>query len=188
MKKYLFYLVTFLSLTGIFGCGTGAPDSFMPMTRQYWETIVIDPKLSYDMAWQRVIYIITKKFELDMISKEDGYARSQYGPSYFSDVIGNNKYQVRIVAKFTPDKKKLEFKIESQVFEGKIWMNGSDTRVAANMRRDFENSLSIKKPKTKQPSTDSLKQAQPGAQLPDEEPLQDENQEESFPQEQPNNH
>jgi hypothetical protein len=123
------------------GCGLGAPDSFMQMNRQYWEPMDLKPSLKYDDAWQRVIYIITKKFELEMISKEDGYVRSSYGQSYFSEDLQNERYQIRIVAKFTPDRKKFEFKIESRIWDGKIWHNGSDVRVAANMRKDFQNSI-----------------------------------------------
>lgn len=123
------------------GCGTGAPESFMRMTKQYWEVIEVKASVKYDDAWQRVIYIVTKKFELEMISKEDGYVRSAFGPSYFSEDMTNDKYQVRIVAKFTPDRKKVEYKIESRIWDGKIWLNGSDVRVAANMRKDFVNSL-----------------------------------------------
>jgi hypothetical protein len=123
------------------GCGTGAPESFMRMTKQYWEVVDVKPSIKYDDAWQRVIYIVTKKFELEMISKEDGYVRSAYGPSYFTEDMGNDKYQVRIVAKFTPDRKKVEYKIESRIWTGKIWENGSDVRVATNMRKDFVNSL-----------------------------------------------
>lgn len=125
----------------ISGCGGGAPDSFMRMTKQYWEVVDIKPSIKYEDAWERVIYIITKKFELEMISKEDGYVRSAFGPSYFTEDMQNDKYQVRIVVKFTPDHRKMEFKIESRIWDGKIFQNGSDVRVAANMRRDFMNSL-----------------------------------------------
>lgn len=156
MKTHLLRITFFFVSVLIVGCGLGAPDSFMPMDRQFWEIMTIKPSVKYDDAWQRVIYIITKKFELDMISKEDGYVRSSYGPSYFSEDIQNERYQIRIVAKFTPDRKKLEFKIESRMWDGKIWHNGSDVRVAANMRRDFMNSLG--EPQTKkQQSADSLK-------------------------------
>lgn len=143
------------------GCGTGAPESFMVMTKQYWEVVDVKQSIKYDDAWQRVIYIVTKKFELEMISKEDGYVRSAFGPSYFTEDMANDKYQIRIVAKFTPDRKKVEFKIESRIWNGKIWENGSDVRVAANMRKDFINSLvePVKK-STLAPSTpaDTLQQ------------------------------
>lgn len=142
MKKiHLFGLLLIVSSTLFTGCGTGAPDSFMVMTKQYWEVVDVKQSIKYDDAWQRVIYIVTKKFELEMISKEDGYVRSAYGPSYFTEDMVNDKYQIRIVAKFTPDRKKVEFKIESRIWNGKIWENGSDVRVAANMRKDFINSL-----------------------------------------------
>ncbi|MCK9408577.1 MAG: hypothetical protein WCX28_06530 [Bacteriovoracaceae bacterium] len=142
------------------GCGLGAPDSFMQMNKQYWETMDIKQSVKYEDAWQRVIYIVTKKFELDMISKEDGYVRSAYCQSYFSEDMQNERYQIRIVAKFTPDRKKFEFKIESRIWDGKIWHNGSDVRVAANMRRDFMNSIGdgfVKKQGVVAPATaDSL--------------------------------
>ena len=173
MKKFYSSVVfTFLGLTLISGCGSGAPDSFMRMTKQYWESVDIKQGLKYDEAWERTIYIITKKFELEMITKEDGYVRSAYGASYFTEDMQNDKYQVRIVVKFTPDRKKMEYKIESRIWDGKIWLNGSDTRVAANMRKDFVNAFgeAPKKitPRTNQPgslqqpaATDSTQTAQP---------------------------
>lgn len=142
------------------GCSLGAPDSFMQMNKQYWESMTLKPGITYDEAWQRVVYIITKKFELEMISKEDGYVRSAYGPSYFSEDVLNDKYQIRIVVKFSPDRKRMEFKIESRIWDGKIYRNGSDVRVAANMRRDFRNSIG--EPLKKQPGApaDSVQQPQ----------------------------
>ena len=143
------------------GCGGGAPQSFMRMNKQYWEVINIKPSIKYNEAWERVIYIITKKFELEMISKEDGYVRSAWGPSYFTEDIQRDNYQVRIVGKFSPDRKKFEFKIESHVWDGKIYQNGSDVRVAANMRKDFLNSLGVPQKKKQKPvvPADSLEQA-----------------------------
>ena len=139
--NYALGLLLIASVSLFSGCGTGAPESFMRMTKQYWEVVDVKQSIKYDDAWQRVIYIVTKKFELEMISKEDGYVRSAFGPSYFTEDMTNDKYQVRIVAKFTPDRKKVEYKIESRIWTGKIWENGSDVRVAANMRKDFVNSL-----------------------------------------------
>ncbi|MDP1675525.1 MAG: hypothetical protein Q8L88_01575 [Bacteroidota bacterium] len=160
---YTFGFLSITSLALLNGCGTSAPESFMRMTKQYWEVVDVKQSIKYDDAWQRVIYIVTKKFELEMISKEDGYVRSAFGPSYFSEDMINDKYQVRIVAKFTPDRKKVEYKIESRIWTGKIWENGSDVRVAANMRKDFVNSLV--EPVKKSPAgtaapTDSLQQQQ----------------------------
>lgn len=141
MKNIFNFLLILLFVLVGPGCGGGTPESFMQMNRQYWESLDINPSIKYEDAWQRVIYIITKKFELEMISKEDGYVRSSYGQSYFTEDLQNDKYQIRIVAKFTPDKKSLDYKIESRLWDGKIWKNGSDVRVAANMQKDFENSL-----------------------------------------------
>lgn len=160
--RFITILFVLLSLTVISGCSTGAPDSFMRMTKQYWEVVDLKPTIRYDDAWQRMIYIITKKFELEMISKEDGYVRSAFGPSYFTEDMQNDKYQVRIVAKFTPDKKRMEFKIESRIWDGKIFQNGSDVRVAANMRLDFLYSLGEppKRSSMQSASPDSLEQSE----------------------------
>ncbi|MBP6673587.1 MAG: hypothetical protein KA247_10580 [Bacteroidetes bacterium] len=161
MKIRIYQSIVFPAILLLAGCGLGAPESFMQMNRQYWESMDVKSTIKYEDAWQRVIYIITKKFELEMISKEDGYVRSSYGQSYFTEDIQNERYQIRIVAKFNPDRKKFEFKIESRVWDGKIWHNGSDVRVAANMRKDFLNSLGEPQAKKQIPSqqtapTDSL--------------------------------
>ena len=158
--RTFFVVGCLLLFLAIGGCGGGAPQSFMRMTKQYWEVVKIKPDITYNDAWERVIYIITKKFELEMISKEDGYVRSAFGPSYFTEDMQNDNYQVRIVGKFAPDRKKFEFKIESRVWDGKIYQNGSDVRVAANMRKDFLNSLGGPQKKKTVPAepVDSLSQ------------------------------
>ena len=161
MKIVSMCFVLFLAIFTFNGCGTGAPDSYIQMDKQYWDVVDVSPKIKYDDAWQRVVYIVTKKFELEMVSKEDGYVRSAYGPSYFTEDLKNNRYKVRIVAKFTPTRKKVEFKIDAQVFDGKVWINGSDARVAANIRKDFINSLvePVQKNQTATPTpADSLQQ------------------------------
>jgi len=162
MKLQRMFPVVFTVMMVLSGCGSGAPDSFMQMNRQYWESMDIKSSLAYEDAWQRVVYIVTKKFELEMISKEDGYVRSSYVQSYFPDDMQNDKYQIRIVAKFSPDKRRLEFKIESRMWDGKIWRNGSDVKVAANMRRDFLNSVGELKARSGPSTTqqDSLKTGQ----------------------------
>jgi hypothetical protein len=141
MKRVTLLFVLFLTTFVFNGCGTSAPDSYIKMDKQFWDAVEVSPKIKYDDAWQRVVYIVTHKFELEMVSKEDGYVRSAYGPSYFSEDLKNDRYKVRIVAKFTPTKKRVEFKIDAQVFDGKVWISGSDSRVAANIRKDFVNSL-----------------------------------------------
>lgn len=168
MKITTLLFVVFLGVITFNGCGTGAPNSYIQMDKQFWDVVEVNPKITYDDAWQRVVYIVTKKFELEMISKEDGYVRSAYGPSYFSEDLKNNHYKVRIVAKFTPTRKKVEFKIDAQVFDGKVWINGSDARVAANIRKDFVNSLveplTKKQSPTAQPSDSTQTQQQVPAQ------------------------
>lgn len=140
------------------GCGSGAPDSFMQTSTARWEFMNIRPDLNYDDAWERVIYIVSKRFEPEMISKENGYIRSEFGPSFVSTDAANDKYQIRITAKFTPDKRRLDFKIESRIFDGKLWNNGSDMRVAAIIRGEFRNAIG--EPLKQQPAApaNSLKQ------------------------------
>ncbi|MFA6456364.1 MAG: hypothetical protein WCW40_06030 [Bacteroidota bacterium] len=164
MKTLSFHTVLLSIMLLLGGCGLGAPDSFMQMNKQYWESMDVKQSVPYEDAWQRVIYIITKKFELEMVSKEDGYVRSAYGQSYFTEDMQNERYQIRIVAKFTPDKKRFEFKIESRIWDGKIWRNGSDVRVATNMRKDFQNSIGDAPPKKQAApaATDTLKTPQTG--------------------------
>jgi len=142
MSTFRFITYSIFTMLCFYGCGPSIPDSFVPVTRQTWEVLAIKPSMRYDEAWQRAMYIITKKFELEMMSKEDGYIRSAYGPSYFSEDIQKDYYQVRITVKFSPNRQKLEFKIESRVYKKDMWRNGSDTRIAANMKKEFLYSLS----------------------------------------------
>ena len=141
--KQFFTVVLFSTL--MIGCGTSAPDSFLQMQQPYWETIEVRSNMKYDDVWQKAVYIVAKKFDIDLSIKEDGYIRSPWVASYFSDARDNAEYRVKIVAKFSADKRKFEFKIDSQILKGKNWINGSDSRIGANMKKDFMNSFGDQK-------------------------------------------
>ena len=70
-------VVAIIILPTIVSCG--APKSFQRATDGgNWSSVMIREDLSYDKAFGDVMDVIGRRFELDMISKEGGYLRTNW--------------------------------------------------------------------------------------------------------------
>lgn len=43
-----------------------------------WSTIMVRDDLTYDQAFNEVLDVVSKRFEMDMISKDGGYGRTNW--------------------------------------------------------------------------------------------------------------
>lgn len=129
------------------GCGSSIPSQFIRGTEPRWESVTVRAGLTYDQAWQQAVYLLAKRFDLDMISKPDGYARTSWMNQRLADGVVNESYRYRAIVEFTPDRKKLEFKVEAQQLEEKVWRSGADTLMTYTLKKDLL--YGIGQPKTK---------------------------------------
>lgn len=138
-----------LLLCGLFvwvlmGCGGGKPDTFAAMPDARWDSAIIRTGMTYDEAWQKVIYVIARRFDIEMVLKEEGYVRTAWSFSKDKNgkVLENNRD--RAIVKFSADKKKVEFKVEHQFFDQEFWVAGADTSVSIPVLKGI--SMSIGQP------------------------------------------
>lgn len=118
-----------------------APKTFVKTTDPGWNSIEIREGLSYDDAWKAVVDTIGRKFDIEILSREDGYLRTGWLHSWTGKL--EESYKVRCVIKFTPDKRKLEVKSEAQHFNpgflwlGQGWEMGTDELLTTTLRTDI---------------------------------------------------
>jgi len=114
----------------------------MPDAR--WDAAIIRTGMTYDEAWQKVMYIIARRFDIEMVLKEEGYVRTAWAFSKDKNgkVLENNRD--RAIVKFSADKKKVEFKVEHQFFDKEFWVAGSDTSVSIPVLKGI--SMSVGQP------------------------------------------
>jgi hypothetical protein len=124
-----------------------APNSFVRTTSPGWSTIEIRDGVSYDEAWKSVVDLIAKQFAIEILSKEDGYIRTEWLSSWtLSTWTGNlnQNYKVRSIIKFNPDKRIVEVKSEAQYYDGGYfvgigagWVMGTDKLLSETLRSDI---------------------------------------------------
>ncbi len=137
-KRSLSYILLIFSGLFLLCC---APNSFVRTTSPGWSTIEIRDGLSYDEAWKSVVDLIAKKFGIEILSKEDGYIRTEWLSSWTGNLSQN--YKVRSIIKFNPDKRIVEVKSEAQYYDGGYfgigagWVMGTDEVLSATLRSDI---------------------------------------------------
>lgn len=118
-----------------------APTTFIKTVSPNWNTIEIRDNLSYDQAWKSIVDLIAQKIDIETISKESGYIRSGWYHAWTGEL--DEAYKVRVMVKFTPDRKKVSIKSEAQHYSpgflgaGKGWVMGTDERLITSLRTDI---------------------------------------------------
>ena len=133
MKKVI-YLILFLPFL-FSSCETS---SFIQTNDVGWSTILLADNMTFEKSWNEVIDIVAKKYEMDVISKDGGYARSRWYGAIKGNGQNSEQYRNRVTIKFSADRTKIDIKTEAQYRTGKDkWINGYDSKVLQNLKEDI---------------------------------------------------
>ncbi len=137
MKRFLSILTIIGITTLLNSCGAIKPSTFIQATDGgTWSTIQIRDDLTYEKAWNEVLDVIARRFEMDMISKDGGYARSQWNYTWNLKGKYMTTYRVRVVYKFSADRTRVEIKTEAEFGGEPRWIKGYDTRLLSTIKQD----------------------------------------------------
>lgn len=129
-------LLAFLAV-GLCGC---APTGFVRTMEPHWASVELRSDLDYEKAWASCIDLLIKRFDMEMLSKEDGYARTCWLYTWTGQPT--QSYRVRVTLKFTPDKKVIQVKCEAEWRDpGGNWIGGYDSRLVETLKTDLMGSL-----------------------------------------------
>lgn len=140
-KQTLSYLVVFFVFSILLLITSCAPRTFIKTMTHSWNSVEIRKDLTYDQAWNSVVDLISKKFDIEILSKEDGYLRTGWLYSWTGKL--KETYKVRAVIKFSPDKNVVEVKSEAQHYSkgflgiGSGWIMGKDELLTTTLRTDI---------------------------------------------------
>ncbi len=137
MKRFSSRLLTLVA--GVALLGACAPATFVRTMEPNWNTITVRHGVSGDEAWNAVVDLAARRFDIEVISKEDGYLRTGWSHSWTGSV--SDFYKVRTIIKFNAAKTKVEVKSEAQFLSRGLlspgWQIGTDERLTATMRTDI---------------------------------------------------
>ena len=140
MTILLFVSIAMCSL--LTSCGTLKPSSFVKATDGgTWSSIMIREDLSYDQAFNEVLDVVAKRFEMDMISKDGGYGRTNCCYTWNDRGRYTEKYRTRVIFKFSNDRKKVDIKTEAEFGGGNSWVRGFDTRLLSTIKQDISGAV-----------------------------------------------
>lgn len=111
------------------------PVTFIQILELSWVSIEIREDVGYDRAWASVVDLIVRKFEAEILSKEDGYLRTTWVYTWTGEL--REDYRVRVTVKFSPDRSKVDIKSEANYLRGENWIIGSDTALLQTLKADI---------------------------------------------------
>lgn len=111
------------------------PVTFVQTLEHSWISIEVREDISYDRAWASVVDLIVRKFEAEILSKEDGYLRTTWLYTWTGEL--REDYRVRVTVKFTPDRSKVDIKSEANYLRRENWIIGSDTALLQTLKGDI---------------------------------------------------
>lgn len=120
-------LATILVLS-LAGC---APATFIETMNPNWASIEIRKDLEYNSAWEKVVDSLTRRFDLEVVTKESGYIRTGWLYTWTGKL--DSAYKVRVTVKFSQNRRKVDIKSEAIY---KSYM-GTDTLLVRTMKTDI---------------------------------------------------
>jgi hypothetical protein len=140
-KNWLGMLVMVLAFgAAVAGCASsGTPKSFQKGSGGE-STILLRQGLDYNQAFREVDFAIRRHgFEVETITPEVGYLRTQWSYTWNDTGKTLEAYRVRIICNFNPSRTQLIVKAEAEYLQGRDWITGFDTRAVATLRTDLTN-------------------------------------------------
>lgn len=122
-----------------------APPTFIRTSDPGWTSMQFRDGITDDAAWQGVMDVIARRFEIEVLSKESGYLRTTWNYEWATDRVVEY-YRTRVTVKMNFIQKKLDLKTEANYYGrpkrgigvGKPqWIHGTDTRLLQTMKTDL---------------------------------------------------
>ena len=106
-----------------------------------WMQVQIPDNYDYDKAFGTVLDVLTEKYEMGVVEKDEGYARTSW--SFYRKSNGKNdkRTRSRVTLKFSHDRKSLSVKTEVQVLYKHHWRDGYSDVFSLWTRDEIQNAL-----------------------------------------------
>lgn len=112
-----------------------APVSFVKTMEPTWASVQIREGLEYENAWNAVMDVLVRKFDLEVLSKDNGYMRTSWLYAWTGQL--REDYRVRVTIKFNPERNKVDVKSEANYQSKNGWTLGSDTALLQTIKTDL---------------------------------------------------
>ena len=135
MRKIIVLAVSAIILTGC------ASTNSWHKGQAEWMRVQIHENFDYNKAFATALDLLSEKYEMEMINKDGGYART--APNYYRKSGGgiNENLRVRVTLKFNHDRTQLSVKTDVQKRKKGDWIDGYDLKLGRQVRDDLQGVL-----------------------------------------------
>jgi len=117
-----------------------SPTTFVKTFEPAWASVQIRKDYSFDSAWNNVLDLFVRKFDIAILEKESGYVRTNWVYTWTGSL--RDDYRVRVTAKFNPERNKVDIKSEANYKRPNGgWVQGSDTALLQTLKADVMGSI-----------------------------------------------
>ena len=106
-----------------------------------WMRVQLHENFDYEKAFSTALDVLTEKYEMEMINKDGGYARSSWNYYRKANGLARKDMRVRVTMKFNHDRTQLSIKTEVQKLKHDEWIDGYDTNLGRQTRDDIQGVL-----------------------------------------------
>ena len=126
-----------LVLMVLTNCAT-SPTSFT-RGEQDWSIIELREGIEYETAWEEIVDLLARRFDIEMVEKDSGYLRTSWNYTWWQSGVRTENYRVRAMAKFTPEKDALAIKAEAHYYldRASSWLTGADSLLLDTLKTDI---------------------------------------------------
>jgi len=138
IKRCVLFLVSLGTLLTI-SCATASVRGWSTNCSEGgWTTIPFSERVDYSLLWEDVTSLVSKRFEIEMVTKESGYIRTKWDYRFATDGRTSQSYRTRVTLKINEKRKNIEVRSEAEKLKGSSWIQGCDTRVLETMKQDLK--------------------------------------------------
>lgn len=106
-----------------------------------WMRVQIHENFDFNKAFATALDLLTEKYEMEMINKDGGYARSAWNYYRKAKGVVDQKARVRVTLKFNHDRTQLSVKTEVQRLIKGEWVDGYSDVLGRQTRDDIQGVL-----------------------------------------------
>lgn len=106
-----------------------------------WMRVQIHENFDFNKAFSTALDLLTEKYEMEMINKDGGYARSAWNYYRKAKGVVDKKARVRVTLKFNHDRTQLSVKTEVQRLINGEWVDGYSDVLGRQTRDDIQGVL-----------------------------------------------
>lgn len=104
-----------------------------------WAQLKIAKETDYDLAFDDVVSVLSRNFEIEVLSPETGYIRTKWNTTWRRDSEGNysKDYRVRVTIKMSKKRMRVDINTEAEYRRGNVWIIGNDTQLLETLKSDI---------------------------------------------------